>query len=69
MHHHNIMNDGDQARLREVARILAAGVLRLHARVALPADTGEVSSPKNPAKSSEDCLEVPRETVLSVHTG
>jgi hypothetical protein len=39
-------------RLREVAGILAAGILRLHSRAAL-----------------QDCLEVPTETVLTVHRG
>jgi hypothetical protein len=58
----------DQRR-REVARILAAGVLRLHARAALPPDQDGVSGPENPAESSQDCLEVSLETVLSVHTG
>jgi hypothetical protein len=58
----------DQRR-REVARILAAGVLRLQARAALPPDPGETSGPKNRAQSGQDCLEVLRKTVLSVHTG
>ena len=58
----------DQRR-REVARILAAGILRLHARAALPAEPGELSSPKNPADSGQDGLEVSQETVLSGHTG
>ena len=56
-------------RFCEIARLLAAGVLRLHARAALPPDPGELSSPKNRANSSQDCLEVSCETVLSVHTG
>lgn len=52
-------------RLRELASILAAGVLRLRSRAALPADPG----PENLPESGQDCLEVPAETVLSVHTG
>lgn len=55
-------------RLREVARILAAGILRLRSRAALP-DPGKHSGPKNPLESGPGCLEVPAETVLSVHTG
>jgi hypothetical protein len=55
--------------LSEVARILAAGVLRLHSRAALavdsPGQSGSVNLPENP----EDCLEVPAETMLSVHNG
>jgi hypothetical protein len=56
-------------RLREVASILAAGVLRLRSRAALPADPAEHSGPKNPLESGQDRLEVPGKTVLSVHTG
>lgn len=55
-------------RLREVAAILAAGILRLRSRAALP-DPGQLSGPKNPPKSGQDCLEVSGETVLSVHRG
>ncbi|GIW90013.1 MAG: hypothetical protein KatS3mg109_0445 [Pirellulaceae bacterium] len=54
-------------RLHEVAGILAAGVLRLHSRAALPAHAQD-SGPEKPAKAGEDCLEVPGKTVLSVHT-
>jgi hypothetical protein len=56
-------------RLREVAAILAAGILRLHSRAALPADPAQHSGPENPPESGQDCLEVPGKTVLSVHTG
>lgn len=55
-------------RLREVAAILAAGILRLRSRAALP-DLGKHSGPKNPPESGQDCLEVSGETVLSVHRG
>jgi hypothetical protein len=51
--------------LVEVAAILSAGILRLHARSALRADTPPQLSPD----STPTCLEVPAETVLSVHTG
>lgn len=52
-------------RLREVATILAAGVLRLRQRAALPTDDAQ----KKPSELSAAGLEVPGETVLSVHTG
>ncbi|MFL5240589.1 MAG: hypothetical protein ACJ8FY_00650 [Gemmataceae bacterium] len=48
-------------RLSEVAAILAAGILRLHSRAALPT--------KPDQDSVQDCLEVPTETVLTVHSG
>ncbi|MGE0769287.1 MAG: hypothetical protein AB7L90_22825 [Hyphomicrobiaceae bacterium] len=52
-------------RRSEVASILAAGVLRLHARAALPGDP----APEKPPESGLSGLEVPDETVLSVHNG
>ena len=52
-------------RLREVATILAAGVLRLSQRAALPPGNAQES----PARFSAAGLEVSDETVLSVHTG
>lgn len=57
-----------QQRRREIAEILAAGVLRLRKlRVLAP---GQPSSrPKTVAESSTDRLEVPGETVLSVRSG
>ena len=56
-------------RLAEVAGILAAGILRLHARLALSPEADKLSSQKNPVKSATPSLEVPDETVLSVHNG
>jgi hypothetical protein len=56
-------------RLREVAAILAAGLLRLRDRSALPAEPGQVPGPENLPETGPDGLEVPAETVLSVHTG
>lgn len=56
-------------RLREVAAILAAGVLRLHSRAALPDDSNRNSGPESPPDAEPNCLEVPGETVLTVHTG
>ena len=52
-------------RLREAAAILAAGVLRLHQRAALPGENGR----KNLVKSSPEGLEVPAKTRLSVRVG
>ena len=56
-------------RRSEVASILAAGVLRLSARAALPGDAPELPISENPAESDSSCLEVSHETVLSVHNG
>jgi hypothetical protein len=56
-------------RLREVARLLAAGVLRLRAHPARAAGLTEHPGPEKPAKTERDCLEVPGETVLSVQNG
>ncbi len=49
-------------RFREIAAILAAGLMRLRQRTALPALEKD---PELPPQG----LEVPGETVLSVHTG
>jgi hypothetical protein len=57
-----------EQRRRDVAAILAAGILRLHARAALPA-AGEQGGPRNPEDSETACLEVGPEIVLSVHSG
>ncbi len=56
-------------RLAEVAGILAAGILRLHTRTALSPDATAPSTSENPTKSATPSLEVPDETVLSVHNG
>ena len=47
---------GTSGRLHEIAAILAAGILRLRARAALPEQR---LAPKNLAKSDLDCLELP----------
>jgi hypothetical protein len=52
-------------RRREAAEILAAGLLRLSRRSALSAE----NALENPAKLPPEGLEVPEETVLSVHAG
>ena len=56
-------------RLAEVASILAAGVLRLHTRAAIPDTPEQLLAPGNLGKSDSPGLEVPGETVLSVHNG
>ncbi len=56
-------------RLSEVAGILAVGVLRLHIRAAIPDGAEQLPAAENPAKSDSPCLEVPGETVLSIHNG
>jgi len=68
MGRHDDLDESQINRRREIARILAGGVLRLHARAAFVAAV-ELSGPEKPGNSAEDCLEVPAETVLSVHTG
>jgi len=55
------------ARLCELAEILAAGILRLHVREALVADS-DVDPAENLHEPGPARLEVPAETVLSVHT-
>jgi len=51
--------------LVEVAQILAAGILQLRARATL----GAIAPPEISPDSTPERLEVPKETVLSVHTG
>ncbi len=55
------------ARLCELAEILAIGILRLHVRKALVANTDEDPA-ENLSEPGSARLEVPAETVLSVHT-
>jgi hypothetical protein len=62
-----ILTDDD--RLREIAGLLAAGILRLRCRAALPPAPANDPGPKNPPDSSLNCLEVPRESRLNVHMG
>jgi hypothetical protein len=58
-----------QDRFREIARLLAVGVLRLRDRAAFAADSGEHFASENPEKTGNSCLELSAKTVLSVHTG
>jgi hypothetical protein len=55
-----------EQRRGEVAEILAAAVVRLRLRAALPT---ERPGTEKPAESAVNPLEVPSETRLSVHTG
>jgi hypothetical protein len=57
----------DQRR-RELAGIFATGVLRLHQHRARSGQAS-LAVPGNSSKSAATRLEVPDETVLSVHTG
>jgi hypothetical protein len=56
-------------RRSEVASILAAGVLRLCARMLPATEVPSNSTAKNLAGSASSCLEVPDKTVLTVHNG
>jgi hypothetical protein len=65
-------------RFREIAALLAVGVLRLRARAdaapltlhPLPLGEGRgEGAPENPQKTGNSCLELSEKTVLSVHTG
>jgi hypothetical protein len=58
-----------QDRLREVSRLLAAGVLRLLDRPAQAATLAGQPAPENLDEVTRDCLELPGETVLSVQDG
>jgi hypothetical protein len=58
-----------EQRRGEIADILAAGIVRLHTRTALPSAAGELSGPRNLAESEPARLEVSEETLLSVHSG
>jgi hypothetical protein len=56
-------------RCREVARVLAAGLRRLHSLTVIAAETGQDPKAKIPANPSPDCLELPAQPRLSVHGG
>jgi hypothetical protein len=59
----------DDERLREIAGLLAASLLRLRCRAALPPQPGTSPGAENLPNSSLNCLELPGETRLSVHAG
>jgi hypothetical protein len=56
-------------RLRELAALLARGLLRLRDRRLLPDAASPHPLPEKTPESASNCLELPGETVLSVHTG
>jgi hypothetical protein len=57
----------DDDRRHELAAILAAGLIRL--RLAFSDDSPPGPAPENLADSSQNCLELPDDSRLSVHTG
>lgn len=58
-----------EQRLAEVSAILAAGVLRLRRRCALPTTSPPVGNLQNPQESGETGLELSSETRLHVQRG
>jgi hypothetical protein len=58
-----------EQRRREVAKILAAAVLRLRSRAALVPAIGELPPPRIMPKTTANPLDVSAETRLSVHPG
>ena len=62
-------NISDNDRLREIVAILAAGILRLQRRAALPTAASAPMDPEKPVDPALNCLEVPDKTRLSGHTG
>ena len=58
-----------EQRFRELAAVLAAGLRRLREPRTPAAGPGTHPAPEKPSESGANCLEVPGETVLSVHTG
>jgi hypothetical protein len=66
--HHQAALSPDE-RFRQLARLLAAGLLRLRDRPAEPAGSGSSPAPEKPPESAANRLELSAETRLSVHTG
>jgi hypothetical protein len=64
----NATSDDDD-RLREIACLLAAGILRLRCRAALRSGPAISPGPENLQKNSPNELELSREARLSGHTG
>ncbi len=56
-------------RLREVAGILAAGIVRLRVRAALPGANGDGVGREKTLENKPNWLEVPTEVRLTVHRG
>jgi hypothetical protein len=63
----DMLTDAD--RFREIAGLLAAGILRLRCRAALLSAPAITLGPENLPKNSLNDLELSRETRLSGHTG
>ena len=59
----------DDERRREIASLLAAAILRLRSRAALPVTPTGSRHPENLPNSSVNCLELSERKRLSVHTG
>jgi hypothetical protein len=57
-----------EERAREVARILAAGLLRLAASLPSPPDPGDISTLKNLLEISLNWLELPPTKSVNGHT-
>jgi hypothetical protein len=55
-----------EERLTEIAAILATGILRLHAQAALSSAESHLEISRD---SGHERLDLPAETVLSVHSG
>jgi hypothetical protein len=55
--------------LREIAGLLAAGILRLRCRAALLSPTAITAAPENLPENSLNDLELSRDSRLTVHTG
>jgi len=53
-------------RCHELAGLLAAGIRRLRTRAAPTDAPGDETRPGKPPESSQDCLELPGDTGLSV---
>jgi hypothetical protein len=66
--HADYLSLSPNEQLRELARILAAGLLRLR-RPILPSDSKSLPNPNNPPNSSLNSLEIPGKTRLSGPTG
>ncbi len=58
-----------QHRARAVARILAAGLIRLRVCASVPVPAGGPAAPEIPPESVANCLEFSTETRLSVQGG
>jgi hypothetical protein len=58
-----------EERLRDIAAVIAAGLLRLRDRTALPTESPSHLAPEKPGKVSTQGLEVSADTSVTVHGG